>query len=66
MLRVIFWVVPRYVVFNNRRLGKLCLFHLHRRLDMKCHSVPKRRLLNTTRRGTTQNITSNIQNTAKA
>jgi hypothetical protein len=57
-----------------------CLFHLHRRVDMKCvthfistrlwrwniHSVPKRRLLNTTRRGTTQKITRNIQNTAKA
>jgi hypothetical protein len=35
-LRVIFWVVPRRVVFNNRRFGTLCVFHLHRRVDMKC------------------------------
>jgi hypothetical protein len=34
MLRVIFWAVPRRVVFNNRRFGTLCLFHLHRRVDI--------------------------------
>jgi hypothetical protein len=36
MSRVIFRVVPRRVVFNNRRFGTLCLFHVHRRVDMKC------------------------------
>jgi hypothetical protein len=46
MLRVIFWIVPGRVVFNNRRFGTLCLFHLHR-------------LLNTIRRGTIQKITRN-------
>jgi hypothetical protein len=30
-----FWVVPRRVVFNSRRFGTLCLFHLHRRVNMK-------------------------------
>jgi hypothetical protein len=35
MLRVIFWVVPRRVVFNSRRFGALCLFHRHRGMDMK-------------------------------
>jgi hypothetical protein len=35
MLRVIFCVVPRRVVFNKRRFGTLCLFHPHRRVDMK-------------------------------
>jgi hypothetical protein len=35
MLRVIFWVVSRRVVFNSRRFGTLCLFHLPRRVDMK-------------------------------
>jgi hypothetical protein len=39
MLRVMFWVVPRRVVFNSRRFGTLCLFHLHRRVDMKCVKV---------------------------
>jgi hypothetical protein len=29
------WVVPRRVVFNNRRFGTMCVFHLHRRVDMK-------------------------------
>jgi hypothetical protein len=32
LLRVIFWVAPRRVVFNSRRFGTLCLFHLHRRV----------------------------------
>jgi hypothetical protein len=36
LLRVIFWFVPRRVVFNSRRFGTLCLFHLYRRVDMKC------------------------------
>jgi hypothetical protein len=46
LLRVIFWVVPRRVVFNSRRFGTLCLFHLHRPVD--------------TRRETAQKITRNI------
>jgi hypothetical protein len=36
LLRAIFWVVSRRVVFNSRRFGTRCLFHLHRRVDMKC------------------------------
>jgi hypothetical protein len=35
-----FWVVPQHVVFNSRRFGTLCLFHLHRRVDMKCIHSP--------------------------
>jgi hypothetical protein len=34
MLRVIFWVVPRRVVFNIRRFGTL--FHLHSRVNVWC------------------------------
>jgi hypothetical protein len=49
MICVVFWVVPRRVVFNSWRLGTLCLLH-------GTDSVPKRRLLNTTRRGTIQKI----------
>jgi hypothetical protein len=30
ILHIIFWVVPWHVVFNIRRFGTLCLFHLHR------------------------------------
>jgi hypothetical protein len=45
MLRVIFWVVPRRrVVFNNRRFGTLCLFHLHRGMDMKCVKLERPKL----------------------
>jgi hypothetical protein len=36
LLRVIFCVVLRRVVFNSRRFGTLCLFLLHRQVDMKC------------------------------
>jgi hypothetical protein len=36
---VIFWVVLLRMVFNSRRFGTLCLFHLHRRVDAKCVSV---------------------------
>jgi hypothetical protein len=32
---VIFWVVLWRKVFNSRRFGTLCLFHLHRRVDAK-------------------------------
>jgi hypothetical protein len=42
---------------NNRRFGKLCQFHIHKCLwRWNRHSVPKRRLLNPTRRGTTQKL----------
>jgi hypothetical protein len=71
-----FWVIPRRLWFKCRRFGTLCLFHLHRRVGMKCHtsylpadedgtdSVPKRRHLNYRRRGRTQKK-AYIQNTAK-
>jgi hypothetical protein len=39
MLRVMVWVDPRRVVFNSRRFGTLCVFHLHRRVDI--HSPMK-------------------------
>jgi hypothetical protein len=32
---VTFWVVLWRMVFNSRRFGTLCLFHLHRRVDVK-------------------------------
>jgi hypothetical protein len=32
--RVIFWVVLLCMVFNSRRFGTLCLFHLHRWVDI--------------------------------
>jgi hypothetical protein len=35
VLRLMFWGFPQRVVFNSRRFGTLCLFHLHRRVDMK-------------------------------
>jgi hypothetical protein len=34
MLRVIFWVVPRRVVFDNRRFGTLCLFRKVGQVDI--------------------------------
>jgi hypothetical protein len=61
------------MVFNSRRFGTLCLFHLHRQVAASTclwrwhrQSVPKRRILNTIRRRTTQKVTHDIQNTAKA
>jgi hypothetical protein len=30
LLYVFFWVIPRRLNFISRRLGTLCLFHLHR------------------------------------
>jgi hypothetical protein len=44
MLRVIFWVVPRRVVFNSRHSGTLCLLHLHRRGDIKCVKLERPKL----------------------
>jgi hypothetical protein len=32
---VTFWVVHGRMAFNNRRFGTLCLFHLHRQVDVK-------------------------------
>jgi hypothetical protein len=32
---VTFWVVLRRMVFNSRRFGTLCLFHLDRQVDAK-------------------------------
>jgi hypothetical protein len=40
MLRVIFWVVCWRLVFNSRRFGTLCLFHVHRRVDIKSIHAP--------------------------
>jgi hypothetical protein len=56
-----FWVVLRRMVFNSRRFGTLSVPS-----SWNKHSVPKRRLLNTLRRKTTQKDTHDIQNTAKA
>jgi hypothetical protein len=44
MLHVIFWVVPRCVVFNNLHFGTLRLFHLHRQVDMKCVKLERPKL----------------------
>jgi hypothetical protein len=64
-----FWVIPRRLSFNCRRFGTLCLFHLHRRVDVcritilhtsarlwrwNRQSVPKRRQLKLRRQGITQ------------
>jgi hypothetical protein len=56
-----FWVVPRRVVFNSRRFGTLCYILIGEWISKRLwrlnrHSVPKRRILNTTRRETTQKL----------
>jgi type IV secretory pathway VirB3-like protein len=68
LLCVIFRVVPRRVVFNSRRFGTLCLFHLHTQVDISTcvwrwngHSVPKRRLLNTTSRNSPKDYTQHSE-----
>ena len=70
MLYAFFWVITRRLEFICRRFGTLCLFHLHRQVDvsrMKVEqSVPKRRHINSRRRVITQKKAYNIQNTAKA
>jgi hypothetical protein len=40
---VTFWVVFRRMVFNSRRFGTLCLFHLYRRVDASAikHHTPE-------------------------
>jgi hypothetical protein len=34
MLYASFWVIPRHLEFKCRRFGTLCLFHLHRQVDV--------------------------------
>jgi hypothetical protein len=78
MLYAFFWVISRRLQFICRRFGTLCLFHLHRKVDVSkilltstClwrwngQSVPKRRHINSRRRDITQKKAYNIQNTAK-
>jgi hypothetical protein len=62
MLRVIFCVVSRRVMFNSRRFGTLSHTSYPIAYEDGTDSVPKRQLLNTTRRETTQKITRNKQN----
>ena len=78
MLVVFFWVNPRRLEFICRHFGTLCLFYLHSQVDVSSdsthiylpmkmeQSVPKRRHINSRRRGFTQNKAYNIQNTVKA
>ena len=67
LLYAFFWVITRRMEFICRRFGTLCLFHLHRQVDVKIEqSVPKRRYINSIRRVITQKKAYNIQNTAKA
>ena len=76
MLYAFFWVITWRLVFICRRFGTLCLFHLHRQVDVSrtklgmripssfyshlpayedgTDSVPKRRHINSRRRGITQ------------
>jgi len=58
------WVIPRRLNFICRRFGTLCLFHLHRQVDVYTYlpmemeeSVPKRRHIKFRRRGITQKKT---------
>ena len=71
MLYAFFWVIPRRLYFIFRRFGTLCLFHLHRQVDMKdpsylstyedgTDSVPKRRHIKCRRRGITQKKAYNM------
>jgi hypothetical protein len=77
LLYVFIWVIPQRLNFICRRIGTLCLFHLHRRVGMKNDWVenvgvfiqdintPKRLHIKFRCRGITQKKTFNIQNTAK-
>ena len=40
MLYAFFWVIPRRLNFICRRFGTLCLFHLHRRIDVEFYIYP--------------------------
>jgi len=67
MLYVFFWVIPWRLNFVCLRLGKLCLFHLHRQVGnlptclwrWNRQSVPKRRHIKFRRREITQKKTYN-------
>ena len=50
-LYAFFWVITRRLEFTCRRFGTLCLFHLHRQVDVSRINQKK---------------AYNIQNTAKA
>ena len=57
MLYAFFWVIPRHLEFICRRFGTLCLFHLHRQVDVPMkmeQSVLKRRHINSRCRVITQ------------
>jgi len=59
MLYAFFWVIPQRLEFICRRFGTLCLFHLHRQVDVRRiylhmkmeQSVLKRRHIKSRRRG---------------
>ena len=61
-----FWVIPRHLEFICWRFQTLCLFHLHRQVDVTClwrwnrQSVPKRRHINSRRWGITQKKAHNM------
>ena len=40
MLYAYFWVITKRLEFICRRFGKLCLFHLHRQVDMSTILIP--------------------------
>ena len=62
-LYAFFCVIPWHLEFICRRFGADCLFHLHRQVDVPMkmeQSVPKRRHINSRRRGVTQNKAYNL------
>ena len=67
MLYAFFWVINRRLDFICRRFGTLCLFHLHRQVDVThiylpmkmVQSVPKRRHIKSRRRVITQKTAYN-------
>ena len=61
MLYAFFWVIPRRLEFNADVSEHSCLFHLHRQVwRWNRQSVPKRRHINSRRRGIIQNKAYNI------
>ena len=71
MLYAFFWVIIRRLEFICRRFGTLCLFHLHRQVEVSTYlpiclwrwsrqSVPKSRHINSRSRGITQKKAYNI------
>jgi hypothetical protein len=67
MLYGFFWVIPLRLNFICRRLGTLCLFHLHRWLSAYEDGTDSFEMLayKIHTPGITQNKTYNIQNTVK-